>query len=519
MKCVYKLLIVDDEHIERQALKKLISRSFTSIEIVGEATNGREAVEIAVKTRPDLITMDIKMPELDGVEAIKAIRKRQLFPKFIVVSAFDTFDYAREVMKEGVKEYLLKPAETEEVIQTITRTIGELDSEKEQHSREHELTTRLQKSMDLIQMDWVTSLFLDQVEEFELEDWQRDLIPIKKGTAAIFRLQGNSAKLKEGHIELKKWAEENLNAMVGPLTGQHIPFLFPLSGSGRDKLYKQLQRLQQLQNVSTGQFTLQIGVGGLAETVSEYTRSFRQAAQALEQSNIQHAIKFYEHSMEIKKEKNAAPLYSIEEKLLAALKKGDNNAGLEMLENYLDKLKQLTHYDSKAIRSYLNDFFRLIHSIMFDLGIRNEHIYLLPPARSIIQMEELTRKEILRLSEEMNNWQNSGTQGIIEKAKDYIKNSYKMNLSLEDMAAWTGMSPYYFSKLFKAQTGVTFIDYLTRVRIEESKKSLQYTRLSLKEIAYQIGYNDPNYFSRVFKKVEGVSPKAFRKQHFVRQLS
>ncbi len=518
---MYKLLIVDDEPIERLALRKLIKQHFTTIEIVGEAANGMQAVEMAERNRPDIITMDIKMPELDGVEAIKAIRSMNLFPKFIVVSAFDTFDYAREVMKEGVKEYLLKPADTEEVVETLTRTMSELYTDKQQHRKETELASKLKQSINLIKMEWVTSLFLDTVQSFELEDWQKDVIPFTEGFAAIIRFQGKESDIKEGYRFLKTWVEEHLKGMAGPVTGQHMPLLLPKSSSierSRETLYQKLLELTQLHALNSGPFTLQIGLGKSARNAGDYTHSFRQAALALEKTNLQHAVKLYEPSMEKNDENNNDPLFSIEEKLISAIKNKDKDNGLSILELYLHKLKQLTHHDVKAIRRYLNDFFHLIHTVMTELGIKQEQVYLLPPGCSLIQLEELTRKEINDLADEINNWQNSGTQGMIEEAKEYIRRNFTKALSLEEMAERTGMSPYYFSKQFKAQTGVTFIDYVTSARIAESKNSLQYTRLSLKEIAYQIGYNDPNYYSRVFKKIEGVSPKEFRKQHLARSL-
>lgn len=130
MRGVIKLLMADDEAIEREAMKKILSRGLPGTEVVGEAANGREAISLARELQPDIILMDVKMPGINGIEAVKIIRRAFPNIKFVIVSAYDTFEYAQEVMREGVKDYLLKPAKKEEIIRTLSRVIRENRMEK-----------------------------------------------------------------------------------------------------------------------------------------------------------------------------------------------------------------------------------------------------------------------------------------------------------------------------------------------------------------------------------------------------
>ncbi|WP_328285162.1 response regulator transcription factor [Bacillus sp. 1NLA3E] len=124
------MLIVDDESLERKALKKMIYLHDTDVLMVEEAQNGRIAIELAREIRPDIIFMDIKMPGIDGVEAVKQIKRFAPKTKFIMVSAFDTFEYAREVMRQGVKEYILKPSRQMDVLDAFCRLKEEIIDEK-----------------------------------------------------------------------------------------------------------------------------------------------------------------------------------------------------------------------------------------------------------------------------------------------------------------------------------------------------------------------------------------------------
>lgn len=125
-----KLLIVDDERIERSALRMIIERFLPEIRVVGEAENGRVAVELAEQLRPDVITMDIKMPGIDGTEAVSLIHNRFPAIRFIMMSAFDTFEYARKVMRYGVREYLLKPYRKDQIVEVIRTMSHEIAREK-----------------------------------------------------------------------------------------------------------------------------------------------------------------------------------------------------------------------------------------------------------------------------------------------------------------------------------------------------------------------------------------------------
>jgi len=128
---MYRLLIADDEALEREGLEWIVSRLMPGMFEVSHAENGRKAIERAAEQRPDIVLMDVKMPGISGLEALKEIRGFLPSVKMVLVTAYDYFEYAREALSLGVREYIVKPAKREQVLETLQRLVQELESEKQ----------------------------------------------------------------------------------------------------------------------------------------------------------------------------------------------------------------------------------------------------------------------------------------------------------------------------------------------------------------------------------------------------
>lgn len=345
------ILIADDERVERQALNMIISKHLPEASVIGEAENGRQTIELAQQLKPDIILLDIKMPGMDGIEVVKHVKPMLPQTKFIMVSAFDTFEYAQQVMQQGVKEYLLKPARTEEIVQAVRRTLTEISQEREAHEKQLRLQEQLEQALTFEQ---AKSLF-----------------------------------------ELIKWGD-----VEGTLA--HFDHFF----------------------------------ASFVDTVGENKQ----------------------------------------------------------------KLKQT-----------ITDLFILLNYMLKELYLDRELELKWHPAQSIEEIKQQSRSELIRLIERVTSWRALHAHDLLHKAKQYMDHHYTKPLSLEEVAAHVGLSPYYFSKLFKERFHTNFMDYLTGLRIEQAKQLLTQSDCSLKEICFQVGYKDPNYFSRVFKKITGVSPSEYRR--------
>ena len=436
-----RVVIAEDEMLERKAMRKFLEEQFQDIEIVGEAVNGRKAIELAEELQPDLMLMDIKMPGIDGLEAMEIICQSQPAIKFIVVSAYDSFHYAKQAMKLGVKEYILKPSNKEETIRAILNVRKEIAGEKQMNENRK-------------------SLFLTKIMQGEdVSSLQQSLFPEMKSGFFIVMNQFTSLPndfLQKDKVALYISSDQLDNAAV-------------------------LTKIRNLQlQLGANVF---IGIGHPSTRVEDLTNSYYEAKQALF------------HLVEAGKKKYGfPPLRKISPDLTPfyqALKEGDDDRVWVLFEEIADQLDVECYFKIKQLVEEKDCTFP---------DIPADQLTTVANWREFVEMVCFEIREYYQ------------SKNKIDRAKQYISENYQRALTLEDVAYEIELSPNYFSQLFREETGYTFSDYVTEVRIQTAKDLLRENHASLKEISSHIGYRDPNYFSRVFKKQVGLSPKQYQNQ-------
>lgn len=461
--------------IERKAMKKIIDEHFGKSVVIGEAANGRQAIQLAKEKKPDLMLMDIKMPGIDGLEAIEMIRKDHPDIKFIMISAYDSFEYAKRAMKEGVKEYILKPATKKETVEAIIRVYKEIAEERERLEKE-------QKSRE-----FTKRLFMQKLTEYEVNDeimeMQKEIFPaFRSGLFLIGEFTGETDV--DAFIQaFKNWRE----GLVIADKKRNQASVLILS----EKKLSKAEVLSFIREcfLSTSNKKW-IGIGEIYEKLKDLPRSYQDALLTLQHlKKADHAGYGFPH----------------------VRKAGGTNWPEEICEClFADDLPGAFN----RFREFLsgNEQKDAVQEVYFKVKQRMEE--------KGIWTEEFTFNDLFSLQEwrdflhfcclQVRSYLLS--QGYIERAKTYIREHYWEQVTLEDVAKVVGLSPPYFTKLFKEKTGQTFIDYLTEIRLKKAKELLLENRLSLKEISYEVGYKDPNYFSRVFKKYFRQSPRKFQKR-------
>ncbi|WP_312473385.1 response regulator [Neobacillus sp.] len=522
-----KILIVDDEVLERKALTQIINGSVQDVLVIGEAPNGRKAIEMAKEHQPDIIFMDIKMPGIDGVQAVKAIKKVDLGIRFIMVSAFNTFEYAKEVMQQGVKEYILKPSRKQDILAALERVTGEIYEERKQRDEQRSLKENLDRAVSIAQKEWVSSLLVNQVQDITFDEWGQLLgVEITSGYIMLFSLllEGNAEPSISEKQNWYMWLKEVLKSvvkqhevMIGPLTESQAPVLFLCKKTTEKVNFRTsaqaiIDSMVSLFHKESFNGELRIGIGLPYNHAHELNKSYHEALLTLNEL-IKMPNRKYLFGVKQGAAETPSPsgVLEIEKKLLDAVRQGDVNQVLYYFDSFVSNHVVNKNVQSPMVKKSIDELFILISRMLHELGISYERAPAIEELDDSMMIFEKGKSHLLAVVQHVQVWRNQHAKGMLHKAKEYIEDHYADSITLELVAEYVELSPFYFSKLFKDRFGMTFIDYLTEIRIKHAKAEMVDQGKSLKEICYSVGYKDPNYFSRVFKKHTGLSPTEFRR--------
>lgn len=466
-----RILIAEDELLERKAMKKFIQDNFEDMTVVGEAVNGRKAIELAKELVPDIIFMDIKMPGVNGLVAVEKIHEMLPRTKFILVSAYDTFDYAKQAMQFGIKDYILKPGKREEITTALFRLRKEILNEER-------LEEEKQQSEKLLNESFIRKLMKQPLEDdaFVL---QGQIYPLMK-TGYFFVVTSDKILEEKRTTDIIKKYLPEFHIVFRENNVFTVLILVKDCVSKADQLLVARQIQQDL-----GEDVF-IGLGHVMDSLKKLSTSYREAYTASLQ--LKTARKSNHGFMQQPDDKQENFVSSI----VQEIEKGKRNDAIAIFENHA---LQLTASDKESLYMSIQTMLTkkriaLVKGAVFTLWSTEDWV---------IYLNDCCNK--------VNEYYQSKRSMTI--AKEYIMAHYMESISLKDIAELVNLSPNYFSNLFKEEFGETYIEFLTEIRMEKARELIVENTYSLKEISSIVGYKDPNYFSRVFKRYYHSSPKHF----------
>lgn len=527
---MYKILLVDDEGIVIDSLKFTIEKNFGAMCQIQFAKTGRAAIELSESFRPDIVFMDIQMPGLNGIEAMKEIRNIHSSAVFIVLSAYDKFSYAKQAIDMGVLEYLTKPFNGIKIVDIVKKAMNEIDAKRKKMSDELEIKEKLKAVVPMLENGLIHIMITQDSNAEEMNNYL-DLLGIKDQFGYIMLLEygdehengtltnpvGASVKVQKIYAELRETIADYRNALVGAPMANRIAILVPCE----DEEFDYNQRIQIIENIrlmlrklkQQYQMSFKMGIGSV-KSFDELKQSYKEAIDAL-----RHGIGSVTHVNDLPIGCDYEDIYpaDYERALFRAVTKGNVGMAKESATQFFEQMIKVYPDDRDNIRMKILEFVLQAEHQAYSNGGMTYHFHSRSDyLKSVMETDDykiLEKWFVTKIAEACQNIsmkQKEQTSSMVIKAKQYIDMNFAKELSLDEVSKEVGVSPYYFSKLFKEESGVNFVEYVTNVRMDSAKKMLKDSSYSIKEICIDVGYGDPNYFSRIFKKCIGLTPSEFR---------
>ena len=526
---MFRILIADDEGIMRESIRQTIQTGFGSECEIQTVKTGREVIEQCETFRPDIAFVDIQMPGLSGIQAIQEVRKFNTQILFIIITAYDRFSYAQEAVNLGVMEYITKPVNKKKITDVCVRAMHQVEEMRKKRSDDLKVREKLEIVIPMIEDAFINNLLLEDkgsgsagyLEMLDIREEYCYLIVLEFGESlengTLTNAVGSNVRMNKYYEELREIIGDYLDCVIGPLMGNRIVLYVPFDKerAGYEQRVEMITRARNLVRRLEKDFELQFraGIGDVHRAGDAYT-SYKEATRCLRSSDG-HVI----HAMDLSaasKVREEDPV-DLEDRWLALAMKADAMGAVSLAEELYDWMEETEEISEDECAMRILELILRLQQKALETGIlsrdkrhRENYLSTIQEAAGRGLLREWFLDRTRMICDEIMTSRQRESESVVGKAAAYIKEHFAEDISLDEVARLVDISPYYFSKLFKQETGENFIEFLTDTRIQKAKEYLSNPRYSIKEICVMCGYSDPNYFSRIFKKYEGVTPSEYR---------
>ena len=519
---MFNILVTDDEQIVIDSLSFIINKNFADDLKVFTALSGTEAIEIVMKENIDIMFMDINMPGLSGLETVSVITKLKPNIVFVILSAFDRFQYAQEAINLGAYKYITKPVNRNVVIETIRGAMQLLQEKQGKISADMELHKKLDMVSPMIENDFIYACIYNNENSIDLSSYL-DYFNLTDNSWVFccFEFPNiNSDNQYSTYLKIHELLNTEHRCLVSSFIMNRIVVFFPIFSEKPDysEIQEQIKKLYTSlsYNITSG---IRAGVSTICSDKTKLQASYSEALSALNKTAADGGIIFTDGTgLSSEQEGSSKKTGTVEFKnqIINKLSSGDSNGVKSFLELYTSELIS----QKLAIDKIKNAFFELIVTANNATREQNKNFTSDTFDNAFATMsnisdtkliKEFAQKFLMECTQAVASVKKAEENPIIKKVCAYVDENLSSDISLETAADFAGVSSFYLSKLFKEEKGETFINFISDKRLEKSRQLLSETNLSIKEITAEVGYNDQNYFSRIFKTKYGLSPKEYRK--------
>ncbi|RXZ83660.1 response regulator [Paenibacillaceae bacterium] len=530
-----KALLVDDEVHILNNLSKVLPWEDMNIEIIGLARSGVDALETATLHRPDLILTDIRMPIMDGIKLVQLLREQELACEVLLLSGYQEFEYARTAIRYGVKDYISKPIDYHELEQTVRNIAAQIIEMRNRQSREQ----RLRRMASWANENYLLhSLLGQEAAEEEALWWEEDAEHAGQESYSVllFDLEGYTRQSILWPVEERKaWnlhIKTALKDMLSKVLEQYtvlqvregewcVVCYYPGDGKGmtREQIRPGYERLQKLVSEKEGML-IRMCVEHSPLELHQMASMYQRMQQTLILSTPQEWFLQTEAppaKPESPDTSGAAEAAESQWRWTEQIGSGLRNGNHELLAQVMSELKS---YVGHLNESGVGRVEKVLHYLLIHLFREMRELQLLSVEQEelvwLSLQESLSLKELLSLIMSLVEQTKESPLGkksserLMLTAHNYIQQHLGRDFGIEDIADYLGISCSYFCLLFKNHFGETFVEHLTKQRIETAKSLLSSSDKSITQIGAVVGYQERRYFTKVFQKYTGMTPSEFR---------
>ncbi|MGI6084998.1 MAG: response regulator transcription factor [Acetivibrionales bacterium] len=532
-----KVIVADDEIRVCNLVCNLVDWASFNMKIAGTAHDGISAYELIEKEKPDLIITDIRMPGMDGLTLISKTKSICPEAEIIIISGYRDFEYAQNAIRYGVNDYLLKPIKKDELENTLLNMKNAWEKRVESINETEKLMGQLESDKGQLRGFFFRDVLLNSQEghSLNMDDInQRYYFSFKEGLFQAFIIKFDFSST-DNYFEsytavLKRKVEEILHRNLKPVCIDEECYvkhcwvygIMNFEKSGIEAIRKQFlliaNEMISLKSMFH-QVDLNVGLGSVHNDVNSIKESMENAIISVNHRLLAPAcIRIFQNEKPGRLN-NRKLLEDFKNSIITPVELLDVKAAEQAVIDLERKVMEEPEADGHAIYLFVPEAFnyflhvlRTIHTVTDDQKqafTRFKDISEL--CGSVKELFGYLRIGISDLLTTLFNERRQSVARPIRNAKQYIQENYMEPITLDTISAIAGFNSSYFSALFKKECGVSFVEYLSEVRIKKSKSLLKETDLSIAEICNMVGYQDIKHFNKTFKKISGVSPAEFRK--------
>lgn len=537
-----KIVIADDEKWVRAIIRSIIvSWQNPDFVISGEASDGKEALELCTELSPNVLITDIRMPELEGLELIEALKQPLPNLKAIIISGYDDFNFAQSAIRLSAFDYLLKPIDEEELIRVLEKAKEKIVSERDIKKKEELLKAQHEAGFNLLREKFLNELIIPNtycLEELKKKSKHLGIafcnpvycvivVSIDSYVTKVRSMSRNQkfmlmTKIKLYFDRLSKryfggysFFNQNEENEIIIICNSAMPLPDEFISSKLDCIHKIVKRHYNV--------TFSAGISTHCNGMNKLSCLYTEASKAVKYKMLNGAGSTLFYKSITGKAGNEIVLSNatVNEVVLNLKLLNENNVHLllKIIFNQLESYKEAT---PQSIKTAL---WKFILDVVNNLNCETFNESMLYEFDEVSVYEELKKLEIMEDIKKLIDslfdtilknhvtGETHRTQNAVETAKSFLEKNYNKEITLELISNYVFLNPSYFSDLFKKETGQNFIEYLTGLRISKAKELLSSTNLKTYEVCEAVGYSDTKYFSKLFKRITGVNPSEYNKMH------